>query len=272
MLPREEYVEQSHFFEQLGKYLNRNIAMQEALIHIRHELLATTKLPIAVDLLLAELKHGGSISPAMKRLSHYFSPFQIYVIAEAEEERGRFEFGIALEILHKEAQYRSGEISQMGLFFYEFEAICRNRLKYEKGLTAMAKDPTFPEEWQKWILLVRREVGLIELAELVYRESAFHEGRKAADTKDDSTEPLFGEREGKIAKACRQKDPLHLFSALQRQLAYPTVPRPKPVDNKAEIITQLLRRLDRVEARVKLLEEEGQTGMIDLAKFYGPQG
>ena len=36
-------------------------------------------------------------------------------------------------------------------------------------------------------------------------------------------EPLFGEKEGKIAKASRGRDPLYLFAALQRQLGYPEV-------------------------------------------------
>ena len=37
---------------------------------------------------------------------------------------------------------------------------------------------------------------------------------------------LFGEKEGRIAMANRRKDPLYLFSALQRHLGYPSVPRP----------------------------------------------
>ena len=43
--------------------------------------------------------------------------------------------------------------------------------------------------------------------------------------------PLFGEKEGKIARANRGRDPLFLFAALQRQLGYPEVPRPKPRDD-----------------------------------------
>ena len=41
---------------------------------------------------------------------------------------------------------------------------------------------------------------------------------------------LFGEKEGKIARANRGRDPLYLFSALQRQLGYPEVPRPRRPD------------------------------------------
>jgi hypothetical protein len=80
---------------------------------------------------------------------------------------------------------------------------------------------------------------------------------------------LFGEKEGKIALASRQRDPLYLFSALERHLNYPTVPRPKPVDETKQLLPNLLRRVDRLEARIKLLEEEHKGG-IDLAKFFGP--
>ena len=44
---------------------------------------------------------------------------------------------------------------------------------------------------------------------------------------------LFGEKEGKIAKANRGRDPLYLFAALQRQLGYPEVPRPRPRPDRA---------------------------------------
>ena len=43
--------------------------------------------------------------------------------------------------------------------------------------------------------------------------------------------PVFGEREGRIARANRGRDPLYLFAALQRQLGYPQVPRPTPPDS-----------------------------------------
>jgi hypothetical protein len=85
---------------------------------------------------------------------------------------------------------------------------------------------------------------------------------------------LFGEKEGKIALANRKKDPLYLFSALQRQLGYPVVPRPRRPDETAQILPQVLRRLENMEARVKLLEDE-QRGGIDLSKFFGgkmPEG
>ena len=74
---------------------------------------------------------------------------------------------------------------------------------------------------------------------------------------------------GKIALANRGKEPLYLFAALQRHLGYPTVPRPRPLDDQAQLLPQILRRLERIETRIKLLEEEQQGG-IDITKFYSP--
>ena len=77
---------------------------------------------------------------------------------------------------------------------------------------------------------------------------------------------MFGEKEGRIAWANRGKDPLYLFSALQRQLGYPAVPKPKRPQPQNESPMILARRLDRLELRIKLLEEESKGG-IDLSQF-----
>ena len=78
---------------------------------------------------------------------------------------------------------------------------------------------------------------------------------------------MFGEREGKIAFANRQKDPLFLFSAMQRHLGYPAVPRRAIQDQTIEMIPQMQRRLERLEFRIKLFEDEQRQG-IDITKFY----
>ena len=90
-LDREEYVEQAHFFRALGERLASNVPAQEVLASVREEVLATTKLPLAIDFLLGELRHAGSVGPAMAQLPHYFTPFQAFVIQESENERLRFE-------------------------------------------------------------------------------------------------------------------------------------------------------------------------------------
>jgi hypothetical protein len=213
------------------------------------------------------------MSTAMRTLPHYFTPFQTYVMAEAEDERGRFDIRVAAEILRFDAEYRSGGALRPGAFMYQFEALCRNRLRYDPGLAAMAQDPIYDQPWREWLQTLRRQIGLVEFADLVYVRSQHYVNDRLRRRKhvDPQVPVLFGEKEGKIALANRHKDPLHLFSALQRHLGYPHVPRLKPVDQTPQQVAQLLRRMERLETRVKLLEDE-QRGGIDLTKFYGPSG
>ena len=77
---------------------------------------------------------------------------------------------------------------------------------------------------------------------------------------------LFGRQEGRIAKANRGKDPLYLFAALQRQLGYPAVPRPR-TGKDLKLPPHLELRLQRVEKRIHLLEAETK-GELDLSEFY----
>ena len=72
MLERAEYVEQAYFFRTLLERLGQNIPLQELMEQAKFELLASTKLPMAIDLLLAELKHRGRMSAGMGMLEHYF--------------------------------------------------------------------------------------------------------------------------------------------------------------------------------------------------------
>jgi hypothetical protein len=269
----EEYIEQSHLFASLAGRLAENVPAQEVLASLREEVLATTRLPMAIDFLLAELRHAGMFSTAMRKLPHYFTAFQSFVIGEAEDERGRFDLRVGLQILASEASYRAGqsgrtEPTRQGLFFYQFESLCRNRLGYDRGLAAMADDAAYDERWKKWLLDLRRKVGMVDMADVVYVHSEHYLQRATADEKAAAGPPLFGEREGRIALANRRKDPLFLFAALHRQLGYPEVPRLKPADETPQLIPQLLRRVDRLETRIKLLEEE-QKGGLDITKLYG---
>jgi hypothetical protein len=104
MLLREEYVEQAYFFGILQERLPQNLPIQEVLAQVRQEVLATTNLPLAIDFLLTELRHSGSISPAMRRLKHYFTPYQTFVVESAENEQGRFDMRIAVQILRADAE------------------------------------------------------------------------------------------------------------------------------------------------------------------------
>lgn len=282
-LGREEYVEQAHFFGTLAERLRENQPVQEVLQSIREELLATTKLPMAIDFLLAELRHAGVMGTAMAKLGHYFTPLQAYLVSAGEDERGRFDMRIGLEVLSRDAQYRAGSLaseapppSRQGLFFFEFEAICRNRLSYDRGLAAMAADLAFDEPWREWLLRLRKKIGMVDLADLIYVNSAYYQARSAQSQRTEPAEALppgaatlFGEREGRIALANRRKDPVMLFNSLHRHLGYPAVPRPEVGEEEEEQLPQIARRLEQLEKRIKLLEEE-QRGGIDLTQFYIP--
>ncbi len=263
LLEREEYVEQAYFYRTLRERMQQGMSTQELLAAIRQEILSTTKLPMALDFMASELKLTGGFSTAMARLAHYFTPFHTHVIREAEREEGLFDFRIALEILQKEAEYRAAGASPQGIFLYQFEALCRNRLGYDQGLAAVAGDPIYNEAWREWIHTVRRQIGIVDFADMIFVRSLYYQQLRGPAGKP----PLFGEKEGKIALANRRKDPLYLFSALSRQLGYPEVPRPKPEDKSASIVPALQRRVDRLETRIKLLEEELRGGM-NLQRFY----
>jgi hypothetical protein len=270
MLSRDEYIEQAFFFRTLRERITGNTPMQELLPALREETLSTTDLPKAIDFMLAELLHRGVIAPAMQQLNHYFNAFQAFVVAEAENDRGRFDFRVGLEILEREAEYLSKQPTRPGLFMYQFETLCRNRLRYDPGLLAISEDSFYDEPWRQWILTVRRQIGIIEFADLVYVRSEHYANRpdradQAPELKAD--EVLFGLKEGRIALANRRRDPLLLLAALQRHLGYPAVPRQKRFDESQSMVEQMARRLERLEGRLKLLEDEHHGG-IDITQFY----
>lgn len=270
MLPRDEYIEQAYFFQILGERLPQDIPIQDILEQVRDETLATTKLPIALDYMLAELCSTGVVSPAMEQLAHYFTPFQTHLIREAERDDGKFDLRAAVKILQSEAEYRAAEPSRAGLFLYQLESICHNNLPYDSGLFAMSEDPFYDDHWQQWILVVRRQIGIIEIADLIFSRSCHYfnlRNRRQTQPADSEQTVLFGEKEGRIALANSGKDPLFLFASLQRHLGYPQVPRPKPLDETKNVIVVLQQKLDKLSIRTKLLEDESRGG-IDLTRYY----
>ncbi|MEO1528589.1 MAG: hypothetical protein AAFX06_24480 [Planctomycetota bacterium] len=268
-LDKEEYVEQAHLFQLLHEKAGGEFPIQDLLEQLRHEVLATTKLPMAMEFLLTEVKHSGLLAPAMHRLSHYFTPFQTYLIEQSELDTGRFMMNVALKVMESEARYRVSGATPAGLFFYQFEVLCRNRLSYDHGLTALSGDPLYDKSWAGWILGLRAQIGLIDLADLIFLVSEHYRTRLIAEKQPiEGKGPfLFGEKEGRIALANRRKDPLYLFSALQRHLNYPVVPKPKPVDETEEILPRMARRIERLETRIQLMEEERRAS-LDITKFY----
>ena len=150
-LDREEYIEQAYFFRTFHERLNEDLPSQEILASIREEILATTKLPLALDVLRGELMLKGKLCEGMAVLAHYFAPFQTFVMQQAEQDRTKFDQRVALQILEREAKYRAESASPAGLFVYQFECLARNRLGYHDGMTAIADDPMFDADWREWI-------------------------------------------------------------------------------------------------------------------------
>ena len=271
LLEREEYIEQAYFFRSYRERLQDNTPSQEILASIGEEVLATSKLYLALDFLKGEIQLKGRISDGMARLPHYFTPFQVYVMSRAEDDRSRFDQLTALLILEREAEYLAATPAAAGLFIYQFECVARNRLGYDGGMTAMAADPFYPPEWADWIMKVRLRLGATDFADLIYYRSEQYVAERRRRTGNPDYQPsyavLFGAQEGRIAKANRGKDPLYMFAALQRQLGHPSVPRPKPREEEAVFHPALEARLQRLEKRLQLLEGE-MKGDFDLSQFY----
>jgi hypothetical protein len=269
ILDREEYIEQAYFFHTLReRMVEEQLPTQQVLERIHEEILSITRLPMAVQFLSTELKHSGLLSSGFAKLPHYFTPFQTFVVEQAEEDGNRFSIDVALLVLEREAKYRSGNPTPQGMFVYQFETLSRNRLGYGVGLERMHGDSFYAPEWRSYIDFVRRQVGAVDFTDLVYLRSELYvtDQRRHTPDYEPPVEPLFAEKEGKIAKANRDRDPLYFFAALQRQLGYPEVPRVKTRDDPALIMLEMRAKIKELDQRVKLLESE-QRGKIDLTEF-----
>jgi hypothetical protein len=226
---------------------------------------------MAIQFLAAEMKHTGQLASGFAKLPHYFTPFQRFVVKQSEQDKSKMPFQTALQVLEREATYKAGTPTHPGLFVYQFEAITRNRLGYTDGLVAMSEEPFFPAEWQENANIVRRQVGIVEFAELVYLRSVQYvaDRRREHPEYEPSLLPLFGEKEGKIAKASRGRDPLFLFAALQRQLGYPEVPKPARKDDAGVKLDQLEKKVRDMDTRLRILEAETR-GTFDPTQFGKP--
>lgn len=271
ILDRDEYIEQAYFFRVYRDRLEESVPSQEILQTIHEEILATTRLPMAIDFMRAEILHKGRISDAMYRLPHYFAPFQAFVMSRAEDDEARFEQKTALRILELEANYRARDPKMAGLFIYQLECLARNRMGYGDGLKAISDDPIYADDWSRWILHLRSELGPRELSELVFQVSEHfytkaNSGRRTGDAIERGL-VLFGEQEGRIARANMGRDPLYFFAALQRHLDYPAVPHTKAAESTERLPGFLEARLQKIEQRLKILDMETRGG-IDLTRFY----
>ena len=133
VLEREEYIEQSYFFNAFRERLLDGLPAQDILARIGEELLSTTRLPLAVSFLNTDIKGTGLMAPAMARIGHYFTPFQAHVIDQAEQDTTKFAMDQALLVLEREARFKAENPSLPAFFVYQFEALSRNRLGYNQG-------------------------------------------------------------------------------------------------------------------------------------------
>jgi hypothetical protein len=271
ILEREEYVEQAYFFRIFRDRLAENVPAQDVLERLHEEVLTSTRLPYAIQFLGTEMKHTGELANGFAKLPHYFTPYQTFVVRQAEQEGSRFPMTTALLVLEREAAYKAEAPTRPGLFVFQFEAISRNRLGYVEGLTAMAADPHYDPEWAAYIETVRRQVGVIDFADLVFVRSELYEKeqRMRNPAYESPVPPIFGEKEGKIARASRGRDPLYLFAALQRQLGYPVVPKYTQKDDLASKFEAIQKKLKDLETRMRLAEGELR-GNVDLSQFGKP--
>ena len=271
ILDREEYIEQFYFFQTLRDRIKASIATQDVLERIDQEILATTKLPMAIQFLATEIKQSGLLSTGFKILSHYFTPFQAFIIKSTEDENRKFSIDTGLHVLEKMAKYHADSPLPSGLFVFQFEILSRNKLGYEEGITAMANDPLYSKEWKDFILFVSKQIGLVEFAEFVYLRSEYYleVERKQDPSYEPPLQPLFASKEGRIAKANLGRDPFFLFAALQRQLNYPEVPRSTEKETPKDEIMVVRQRVNDLEIRLKLIEAEVK-GNVDLSLFAKP--
>jgi hypothetical protein len=258
VLEREEYIEQAYFFHSFRERLVDGLPAQEILARVGEELLSTTKLPLAISFVHSEMRVSGLMAPAMARIGHYFTAFQTHVVGQAEVAMSRFSMEQALLILEREAKYKADGPSLPGLFIFQFESLSRNRLGYTSGLAAMAQDPFYTEEWHDYINTLQTRLGDVDFADLIFVRSSYfvRERQKLNPDFVPKYPALFGEREGKIARANRGRDPMFLFSALQRQLGYPEVPRPRRPDELEARVLLLEQKIAQLENRLKLAESE----------------
>jgi len=275
LLEREEYVEQAYFFRMFRERLLETVPAQEVLSTVHEEILSTTKLPMAIEFLRGEIVHTGRLGPAMEKLPHYFTPFQAFVFGRSEEDRSKFDQRTALEVLQFEAQYKSNSPNSTGLFVYQFESISRNKLGYDRGMEAIARDPQYDDNWRDWIMRARLQLGAMEFADLIFlhSEEFVIERRRATGNPDFQAQRpiLFGAKEGRIAKANRGRDPLYMFAALQRHLGYPSVPRVKPSYGPERDIPAMQAKITQLEKRLLLVESELKGG-LDLSQYYVKPG
>ena len=260
VLEREEYIEQAYFFHAFRERLIDGLPSQDILSRIGEELLSTTRLPLAVSFLSTDIKGSGVMAPAMARIGHYFTPFQTHVVDQAEQDAQPLRDGASPTGPGAGGEVQGGEPIPAGAVrlpvrgpvaqparLYEGPGGDGGRPLLHRGLAGLHPDAPQPAR--------RRRLRRPDLRALrVFRERA-----KQLNPEFIPKFPtLFGEKEGKIARANRGRDPMYLFSALQRQLGYPEVPRPRRPDELEARVLLLEQKIAQLENRLKAAESDLQ--------------
>ena len=116
MLEREEYIEQAYLFKALGERMRENMATQDLLLWIKEEILSTTRLPMAMDFLAAELKLQGRLPRRWRSWRIISRRFKPMWLARRKTNGAKFDISVALKILEREARYRAEGSNAAGNF------------------------------------------------------------------------------------------------------------------------------------------------------------
>ncbi len=160
------------------------------------------------------------------------------------------------------------QVTSAGLFVYQFKALSRNRLGYDGGLLNMALDPQYDENWRAFLQMVRQQVGVVDFADIIYIRSDLYvkDQRREHPDYEPSVQPLFGDKEGRIAKANRGRDPLYLFWRCSVSSAIPKCPGPSLADDLESKIEALRVKFRELEMRVKVIDAELK-GQVDVTQL-----
>ena len=270
----------------LGERLRENMPAQEILGIVREEILATTKLPMAIDFMLAELRHLGAFSARpWSGCTHYFTPFQCFVMQEAENDTAAVRPARRARNPRPRGRVpRRGRRRGRACSSTSSKCSAATGWATTRGWRPSPATRRIDETWRNWILTVRRQIGMVDLADLIFVHSEFYHERKPqrrAGRPRPSADAPHGRgarpRAFRRCSASRKaaspgpiggKDPLLLFAALHRQLGYPEAPRAAAGGPRgAACCRRWLAGSNSSKRRLKLVEEE-QRGGINLEQFY----
>ena len=147
----------------------------------------------------------------------------------------RFSMEQALLILEREAKYKSENPARRPVHFPVRVSVAKPAGLHPGTGAAMSADPLYTEDWRDYILMLQTRLGDVDFAKPhpSYYAHFVKERRKTNPEFEPKYPTLFGEREGKIARANRGRDPVicwHWTASLaiprSRDSAAPTSSKP----------------------------------------------